>query len=723
MANLAVTVPLLLLALTSATTAQATAHEPDLTGIRRSAHGLTGASGRLAGFGAEYAVQFDARGMQFVPALGAGAMRDQRLMVELAGIARGGEPVGIEAAVPPVQRGGFAVYRRSAVVEERYEVRAEGVEQSFVFTALPGRGDLVVRCRLDGELAPFGEVAAGGGLQFLVPGLGGVSVGVVTGIDADGDRCHGAVRLVDGQLELSLPAAFVDTATLPLVLDPLVGARIDATTGSSNDTEPAVAYDATSTDFLLVWRQVLSATSASVIGRTWRPVAGLGTAQVLGTGPVIRRPRVVSHNLANRWLVVWERGGSVVGMTTIASRIVNGDGSLGPAQDLTPAASNCVEPDLSGNPGLVDNTGVMVWREVGVGLFAQCYALPAGTQGLSLLPAFAVSPDPAARFPRVGKSGTGARVVAFGRPGELVVQACQFPGSLVGAPYVFAVGSAHLPQVDIDGANGSFLAVLDQPAPGRTDRDVRGVQLDLVGSQLQFRSTATLASSTADDFAPKLALLGPKYLAVWSRTTGFLDYQVLGSSVGLTGCVPCGAEFVVAGALTTDVEPMVVGRYTGGSSVPGALVVWASHDLTRSLPGDIHAIEFTPFAATPPQALWAGCGRPVTIAANSSLSIGNATFGYSVSTTDAAAGLAFVSVGIASTPLGCGGCSFVGPTALGVVPLPGGQGTYPVPVPCWVGLLGLPLDAQAAILGSVTNFCPLAAPLSTSNAIRLVVGE
>ncbi|MBL8726703.1 MAG: hypothetical protein JNK49_21865 [Planctomycetes bacterium] len=723
MAYFAVTLPALLLALASAATAQTTAREPDLTGIRRSAHGLTGAAGRLAGFGADYAVQFDAHGMQFQPALGARAVRDQRLELELAGIARGGAALPVEAVVPPVQRGAAAVYRRSAAVEERYEVRAEGVEQSFVFTALPGRGDLVVRCRLAGELAPFGEVAAGGGLQFLVPGLGGVSVGAVTGIDAAGDRCQGAVRLVDGQLELSLPAAFVDTAALPLVLDPLVGARIDAATGGLNDTEPAVAFDATSSNFLLVWRQVLSATSASVLGRTWRPAVGLGAAQVLGTGPVLRRPRVVSHNLANRWLVIWERGDSVVGMTTIASRIVNGDGTLGPAQDLTPAASNCVEPDLSGNPGLVDNLGVMVWREVGVGLFAQCYALPSGTQGLSLLPAFAIVPDPAARFPRVSKSGTGAQVVAFARPGELVVQACQFPGVLVGAPYAFAVGAAHLPQVDIDGAQGSFLAVLDQLAPGRADRDIRGVQIDLQGGQLQLRSTAVLASSTADDFAPKLALLGPKYLAVWSRTTGFLDYEVRGSSVGLTGCVPCGAEFAVTGALATDVEPMVGARYTGGSSVPGALVVWASHDLSRPLPGDIHAIEFTPFAATPPQALWAGCGRPVTIAATSSLSIGNAAFGYSVSTTDAAAGLAFVSLGIVTAPLGCGGCSFVGPTALGVIPLAGGQGSYAVPMPCSVRLLGVPLDAQAAILGTVTNFCPLAAQLSTSNAIRLLVGE
>lgn len=696
---------------------------PEVTAIQRSAHGLVADADRLSGFGADYAVAFDAAGMHFQPALGERAATDQRLRLCLAGITRGGDVVPVETAVAPVQRGGFAVYRRSATVEERYEVRADGVEQSFVFAALPGRGDLVVRCHLGGELAPRGEAAVGGGLQFVVPGLGGATLGAVIGIDADGERCAGDVRLVDGQLELSLPAAFVDTAALPLVLDPLIGTRIDPATGNSNDTEPSVAYDGGATDFLVVWRQVLSTTSATVIGRTWRPVAGLGTAQVLGQGPVLRRPRVVSHNLANRWLVVWERAESVVGMTAIASRIVNADGTLGPAQDLTLLTSNCVEPDLSGNPGLNDNIGVMVWREVGVGILAQCYSVPAGTQGVSLLPPFVVSADPTARSPRVSKSGGGTRVIAFGRQGGLVAQACNFPGVLVGAPYAFSVRPTHVPQVDIDGANNSLLVAFDQPAFNRTDRDITGLQLDLNAGQLQFRSSATFAGSNADDFAPKVALLGPKYLAVWSRTVGFLDYEVRGHSVGLTGCVPCGAEFTVAGTLTSDIEPMIGSRFAGGSSLPGALVVWASHDLTGRLPGDVHAIEFTPFAATMPATLWPGCGRPVTLTARSSLSIGNAAFGYSIGTTDPNAILAYISLGIGTTPLTCGGCSFVGPAALGVVPLIGGQGSYPVPIPCSVGLIGVPLDSQAAIFGSVTNFCPPAAPLSTSSAIRLVVGE
>lgn len=723
MANALVSVSALLLAAAGVLPAQAALREPDLQELRRSAAGLTGDSGRLDGFGADYVVQFDADGMRFQPALGERAATDQRLGIHLAGITRGGEPVALDAAVPPVRRGATAVYGRSAAVEERYDVRGGGVEQSFLFRALPGRGDLVVRCRLDGELAPRGAAAAAGGVQFLLPELGGVSIGAVTGIDAAGARCAGAVRLVDGQLELSLPASFVDSATLPLVLDPLIGSRIDPDPNNLSATEPAVAYDASSTGFLIVWRQVLSLTSATVLGRTWQPVAGLGTTQVLGTGPVIRRPRVVSHNLVNQWLVAWERSDSVVGLTRIASRIVDNTGALGPAQDLTPITSNCVEPDLSGNPGATDANGLLVWREVGVGLFARGYTMLGGALGVSLQPIVPISANAAAAGPRISKSGTGVHLVAYGLPGVVVAVGCQFPGTVFPAAYTLPVAANHPPQVDVDGGNNSFLVVTDDVPAGRTDRDIRGVQLDWLTNQPVFRSTALLASSTVDDFAPKVALLGPKYLAVWSRTVGFLDYEVRGTSVGLTGCVACGSEFTVVGALTTDLEPMVGARYTGGSSVPGALVVWASHDVQRPAASDVHAMEFTPFSATPPQSLWAGCGRPTTITAPTSFSIGNSGFGYSVASTDAAAGLAFVSLGLGTTPLGCGGCSFVGPTALGVIGLTGGHGFYPVPIPCWPGLIGVPLDAQAAVLGTVTNFCPLAPELSTSGAIRLTAGE
>ena len=48
-------------------------------------------------------------------------------------------------------------------------------------------------------------------------------IGTVLGIDARGRTSPGALRVVGNVVELSLPASFVDSAELPLILDPLVG--------------------------------------------------------------------------------------------------------------------------------------------------------------------------------------------------------------------------------------------------------------------------------------------------------------------------------------------------------------------------------------------------------------------------------------------------------------------------------------------------------------------
>jgi hypothetical protein len=86
--------------------------------------------------------------------------------------------------------GRTAVLARSATIRERYEARAEGLEQSFEFLAAPGgRGDLIVRGRISTELGA--ERCADGSLRFGLPGVGGVSVGTVTGIDALGRKRRG----------------------------------------------------------------------------------------------------------------------------------------------------------------------------------------------------------------------------------------------------------------------------------------------------------------------------------------------------------------------------------------------------------------------------------------------------------------------------------------------------------------------------------------------------
>lgn len=151
---------------------------------------------------------------------------------------------------PPTSHDLRVEYDRGVAIE-RYDVGVDGMEQSFVFHQRPtGTGDLVVRGRLatDMVVTPHGE-----GLRLEQPGIGGFHIGGVVGFDRMGQRARGRVRFVDGALELSLDAAFVDAAALPLTLDPFIGNVFRLSTNAL-ELRPRVSFDVTTDNYLVVWQ-------------------------------------------------------------------------------------------------------------------------------------------------------------------------------------------------------------------------------------------------------------------------------------------------------------------------------------------------------------------------------------------------------------------------------------------------------------------------------------
>lgn len=706
--------------------AQGPGTEPPMppASILASASGLAATAQGLDGFGAHYDVRFRRDGVTFVPALGRLAPCDQRLALRLASIRCGDAVLPIEADVAPSQRGELAVYTRSATIEERWHVRPEGVEQSFVFAARPGRGDLVVRCALGGELAAHGEPATGGGLQFLVPELGGATLGGVTGIAADGARCTGDVRLVDGALELSLPAHFVATAALPLVLDPLLGARIDLGSGPGHDEGPAASADVTSADYLIAWIRTTSATSATAFARHYNQVTGLGPTLTLGTGTVLRSIRVANHNASNRFLVVWENAAGLFGPSILTSRAINADRSLGNAIDLTASTASCVEFDLAGNPGTTinDQAGLLVYREVGVGIRAQPYSLPFGT--LDVVPGTAVTltTEITAGNPRVSQCAYPTRVVCWGNALGITLQQVDGAGVAVGSDDSLNV-SVPVTHCAIDGKDGNFMVVYEREvAVG--NRDIHAATVTTTPAGISFASSGTIANASADECDPAIGLIGPKYLVCFARATGFLDWQLIVRPMATTGCVTCGVETTLNGALTGERSPAVTSRFANGSTGQGtALIVYTSNTNTLPLQGDVHAQQFTAASTTTPTILWNGCGSSTTLLADGTFTLGSTGFQFRVQTTDPQAAIGLFSLGVTGGSIACGGCTFVAPTVLGAGLLAGGQTTYPLAIPCNVALLGFQLDAQGAVLGTTNNLCPIVPQASASTAYRYTLAE
>ncbi len=112
-----------------------------------------------------------------------------------------------------VERGG---------VLEVYDVRAEGIEQSFRIAQRPaGEGELVI----EGTIAtPFTAAPVGkrhGALTFLADGEPAMRYGAAFAIDAGGRRCDVATSFDGERVRLHVDAAFVASATFPLTIDPL----------------------------------------------------------------------------------------------------------------------------------------------------------------------------------------------------------------------------------------------------------------------------------------------------------------------------------------------------------------------------------------------------------------------------------------------------------------------------------------------------------------------
>ena len=102
----------------------------------------------LHGGGPDYRVQSEDGVVIFTPALG-GAVQSQPLAFRFESVRRGGKTLIVAEPAAPSRAGKIVSYAHKGGVRERYEVRADGVHQTFVFDALPpGRGDLIVRGRI-----------------------------------------------------------------------------------------------------------------------------------------------------------------------------------------------------------------------------------------------------------------------------------------------------------------------------------------------------------------------------------------------------------------------------------------------------------------------------------------------------------------------------------------------------------------------------------------------
>ena len=165
-------------------------------------------------------------GMTFYPLLGRDYPRNQPWSWHTTSVRVGSRELLGEGVAPVLSHGDYRVEYALGPVVEAYDVRADGLEQTFVLAQRPGHGgDLCITGQVQTNLWTEPVAELHGDLLFHdEAGTPLVRYGRALAIDADGDTFAMTTTCQGDTITLRLPAAALEQADFPLVVDPLMGA-------------------------------------------------------------------------------------------------------------------------------------------------------------------------------------------------------------------------------------------------------------------------------------------------------------------------------------------------------------------------------------------------------------------------------------------------------------------------------------------------------------------
>jgi hypothetical protein len=683
----------------------------------RDARGVSVVDGRTFGFGPGYTVELDDRGMTYSPAFGPGSPRAHHLSFELLDVRRGAERVHAATPTAPAVAGDSVAFARGSIVE-RYEMRADGVHQTFLFQEpLPGRGDLVVRGRVDTSFA--GAFAApGGGIAFEQPGIGVVEYGAVLGIDAAGREAAGELRLVGDELELVLPASLVDDAAYPLLLDPLVGTTVTLS-GTGAVSSPAVAYDVTNDVYFVAWDHEPGGGLHELRGALVSAATGAVVASsLIGMNNTLEYQASVGNvNASDRFLLAYHSNAGGVPFAEVRAYAVSAvtGAQSGGLTVIGTGNSAHSRPDVGGVRNGSNDAALVVWKEDGFGLRGAQVTVE--TTGAPILDAtFTVTSDPGDDNPAVshaaGALGSPYAVV-WERAGDIWGRAIDSDGNEL-APerqITLPLGFNVKARPDVDGDGTDFVVAWErEESLASPFRDVYAAPVTLAGGLLSVGTVVAIEANADDDERnPAVAFAGDKSFVAYVDTDGT-------DNVYVKGVATLTAEVCEVGmALNTPAEdraPALASEWAGGSSAgDGLYVAWRGDEILGQ--------RLEAFGGGVVTDLGGGCADGGTMDSKGPAAVGNQDF--TLGLTGSGGSLALLSISLPTLPFICGSCETIVLGSFLDVPAPiaGGKASLPVPIPFDSALAGVQVHAQWTALGIATSPCALFPNVASSNRLEI----
>lgn len=353
-------------------------------------------------------------GMTFVPYLGAMAKATLALHWQTTSVTVGGRELATHSAAAPRHSDWRVEYDLGAVVEA-YDVRAEGLEQTFVLTTNPGPGDLLVRGTVQTPL----QIPAVGAAHQALPlvdadGRTVFEYGAATAIDARGQRRPMTTSHEHGTITLRLDAAWLAAATFPVVVDPMLGGGVVSST-----FDDAVAVDVLREDEDPngnVWVAIVRAASATDTDLFVRRCDDDGSNpftvfQDITTSWSSLEPAVAYLSLPDRALIAFTRDFSAAQTRRVRLHVHDrGNLAIDASVLSVPVAANehHWRPDVAGTSFNLPTTKALLvmQRESGVATFSntgtsEIVAVGVDLAGVAFLdPVFVVADQPLTEYER-----------------------------------------------------------------------------------------------------------------------------------------------------------------------------------------------------------------------------------------------------------------------------------------------------------------------------------
>ena len=365
--------------------------------------------GRTWARGPLWKASFGPEGFTYIPFFGSDAPQSYPLEFNLFGASVGGQP--IELAPRNRVRHGQTVSLERGALQEVYHLGKDTVEQTFVFDRLGSRGEIVLDVALETELT--GVSSPDGGFTFYNE-LGQVQYGQAVAVDALGNTLRLQQRLTEIGLQIIVPADFVRTAALPLVVDPIL-TTVPITGNTRRQIDLDVAYEGNNNIYQIVYAELQSALDSDILAVTYNATTNiLDPARSIDVSSAYwGMPRNASCYHEAQFLCVSVVGNNV-GNRSVWGRTRQADNSLpGSPFQISGVGAEQVDVGGKGNEVLSSYDYMVVWQEVdNINLDFDIVAQAVRGDSTLTQGRITIDGDPGDldRFPAISKSS--------GRPGD-----------------------------------------------------------------------------------------------------------------------------------------------------------------------------------------------------------------------------------------------------------------------------------------------------------------